>query len=93
MAGTLEHVDSIFAGNITITNSSGAAIKDVVLDCEGFGSSGAMIGHTRTTLHGTVHPHRTDARANVPLPFLQRNVTSASCTVWSFATDPSRPIP
>ena len=79
--------DSGFAANITVTNSSAATVKEVVLDCAGLGSSGAVIGHTRTVLHDVFRPHRTNAVAHVTLPFLQRNVTGATCTAMSLSTE------
>jgi hypothetical protein len=73
-----------FTADVAITNGSSAMVKDVVIECEGLGSSGAHIGQTTATLAAPVRPHHTSTTARFPLPFLQRNVMNATCTARSF---------
>ncbi len=77
--------EGAFTADVTITNRSATAVKDVGVDCDGIGESGVTIGRMRFTISGGVRARGTTTMENVRLPFVQRNVASARCTVVDFA--------
>ena len=83
----VDGLDSAFATNVTLTNHSAAPVKDIVIACDGFGETGATIGHATVTLHAVFPAHDKVTMPNVTVHFLQRNVVSIRCVIDTFTVE------
>ena len=80
--------DSTFVVDVEIRNSSATAVRNVVMTCDGIGTTGATLGHLTMALPTVVPAHSRKTMDHVTLGFLQRNVALARCAISDFSVAP-----
>jgi hypothetical protein len=74
---------SILMLDITLTNKNTFAVKDIEIDCDGYGGSGTKIDHNNKTMYERLEPGETRTFKQFNMGFLNSQVSSSRCGVQS----------
>jgi hypothetical protein len=74
----------LLTADFWLQNNTGDAIKDMVIQCDGFTSGGTKIDSNIRTIHQTVKPHTTKSVTGVSMGLLSSRVSEEGCALKSW---------
>jgi hypothetical protein len=79
-----QSMTDFWLGDFQIRNDTGAAVKDVRIDCIQHAPSGTAIGTSSETVYQTFRRHSTRTVAGLRMGLLEAQVATVSCSVASW---------